>query len=890
MSQKFKGKVKNVLSGETINILYVNPQKKILEERHLTLSYVKSEDSFESKEYLRQNVIGSTIRFTVYNSANQLGKEFGDFETQDIKSMTVHLLEKGMVKLKPNLQRENIDIYNKLWGSENIAKKQSLGLWGSMEPIEIVPLNKIMIEKSCQKPYKVIIDNVLNAGVLFGRIIINKNRHVVTRMFLAGIQSYNLNDLPEENQNELNNIIQKAKKFVEDKFLTTNKELTISIIGESKNKTPVCMIYHPSKNIIQEKLVENGLVKIFNSNTNEIDVSFMFKLRNLELEAKKKKLNFFLIKSVDFPTTNKVNKTQVLSLGSVFRNVKVEKVISGDTIVVTLENSNNLIDVQFASIKSSKSSFVKTFSEQEVEAMLKTSREFLRSNLIGKTGTMFIEGFKPENKEHGIKPKYLISFKLNNTDVSELIVKNGMGTVIKHSKNSINEKSLNYDNLVQLEEHQKKLGHNGFYYTGDNLADKLIVNTRIIDASENNIKSRSFLNNFKKNGNISGYHVENIFSLTKVKLFNPKESIKLTLILGGLTNDKSQSILEGLDFMNKHLYQRNVEFSVYGVDKFGAYIGNLFLKTNSPTCFQVKLLKQGFIKLHDYSVRLNPLCDLLVEAENVAKSLKKNIWLNYIPEQETKDLKTSYNVINSDLKLKKVHTEIQIVDIDPSGLIYFHFMDPKTKLDFQEFKNQFNNFHLEPKQNLTSRPKINDYVSAKFGENNKYYRAKILSYDKKNNLYTVRHLDFGNLDNVSLESLRPLPSQFSLQKYPSFAKLLFLNYIKFPPSNLNHYLLDSIKYLEETLYDIKLILELYDNQTNHLQYNSVLFKLDELHDFEKSINYLLLTQGLAFVDTKKYSYSDTEYIEKSIEAQNLAKSKHLGLWEYGDSLPVSDIL
>ena len=61
----FVAKVKNVLSGDTVVLVPSKTAQFPAPERVLTLSYVRANDSFAAKEYLRNLLIGKEIKFKV---------------------------------------------------------------------------------------------------------------------------------------------------------------------------------------------------------------------------------------------------------------------------------------------------------------------------------------------------------------------------------------------------------------------------------------------------------------------------------------------------------------------------------------------------------------------------------------------------------------------------------------------------------------------------------------------------------------------------------------------------------------------------------------------------------------------------------------------------------
>lgn len=899
MSNVFVAKVKNVVSGDTVVLVPAKTTQFPVPERLLTLSDVRSCDSFQSKEWMRQLLIGKEIKFRVLFKHPTSGKEFGDIQSPIFKSLIEYALEKGVVKLKDNVQDDSENV-EQLLGLENKAKLAHEGLWNEEfcknDRIDVVSVDEAIMAKSQKSPITTIVEKVISGDRIMGRIIVNKTQHITTPLLLAGIKCPRTDDTESAH---ITKTAQQAKAFVEEKLLTTKATIKVSIIGESQAGIPIAIFHHPSGNNIHAKLLESGLGEIVDWQSSLVGSATMGELRRAEQTAKALAKGLYSTSKPSQSSTPSKQTSKALKPGSTVANASIAKVIGADTLIVRLPTTEEELTVQLASIRAPKpSDTTVTTNHQQQLALVNTAREFVRQQVIGKTGTISIDGYKEANKEMGFDARFLISFKINgNNDLSELIINNGMGTVIKHNKATSHERSMNWDKLIELEEEQKKAGKKGVFFNGNDISKVLTVGTRIVDASENATKAKTFFNGFKQKGRIaSGYYVEFIPSLNRVKLFNPKEGLKLTLILGGLSNNKNDALSEeGLKYMNKKFLQRNVEFEVYDMDKIGGFIGNLYANSNSLVPAQVALLEQGLVSVHDLAVNSNPFADKLIETEESAKTAKKGIWSNYDPSKAQEELDTANAKLN-ELRLdssKPKFFDIEVTDIDASGTISFHQLDTASVNTFTSFKTQFGDFHsqapsasntsVDLPHNLTKPPKKGELVSAKFSENGKYYRAKVLSYDKTTKNFEVKHLDFGNVDKAPLSALRVLPSRFNTTQFPRFASTCVLQNLRLPPTKPTDYLTDALYALEDLTFDKKLVISALPSTTPNVDYSAVLYDSEEsLKDSTYTINKQLVSEGWAVVDTTTVSPANKEYIDQLQKAQQHAKSTHLGCWEFGD--------
>ncbi|KAG7663075.1 uncharacterized protein J8A68_003418 [[Candida] subhashii] len=890
----FVAKVKNVLSGDTIVLTPSKSTQIPPPERILTLSNVRAPtDDFESKEFLRQLLIGKEVKFKVNYKNPTTGREFGDVQAPIFKSLTEYLLSHGQVRLKENFTEQEGDIYYTLAEAENTAKSNQVGVWNTKpEKVELVQLNENIINKSQKYPLKVIIDKVISGDRVVARIIANKNQHISTTLLLAGIKCPRTDDAQQSAH--LTKVAHQAKQFVEEKLLTTKAELTTSIIGESSTGVPIAIINHPSGNNIHEKLLEAGLGEVVDWQSTLIGSSTMVVLRKAEQTARA--LGKGIFANASAPTSRPATglSSKNLKPGATIDNVTIARVISADSFSIRLPHSDEEITVQLASLRAPRlNDRTVTNDAQKQQALVLTAKEFTRQHVIGKSGTLYIDGYRNENKDLGLEARFLVSFKYGNTDLSELLVTNGFATVIKHNKATQHERSLNWDKLVELEEEAKKSPNKRGIY-GD-LNKVLTVGTRIIDASENFTKAKTFFNGFKQRGRISAYYVEHVSSINRVRLFNPKEGIKLTLILGGLSNDKSETLGdEGLKFMNKKFLQRPIEFEIYDTDKLGAFIGNLYANANALSPIQVNLLEQGLIKCHDFAVNANPMSAQLLKADETAREAKKGIWSAYDAGKVERELaESSAKLAEINLAASKPqYFDVEVVDVDSQGILSFHYLDSATVQKFATFKVSFNEFHSQPPSassasgdlpfNLTRGPKKNELVSAKF-ENGKYYRAKVTNFDKTTGKYQVKHLDFGNVDDVPLKSLRSLPAKFSLTVYPPFAHTTTLQNLSLPPAKPTDYLTDAIYALEDLTYDKKLVLSALPNSAGTAEFEGILYDSEQsLVDPTYTINKQLVSEGWAIVNNKVVKPAVKDYVQELLKVQTSAKADHLGCWEFGD--------
>lgn len=108
----------------------------------------------------------------------------------------------------------------------------------------------------------------------------------------------------------------------------------------------------------------------------------------------------------------------------------------------------------------------------------------------------------------------------------------------------------------------------------------------------------------------------------------PSQSARVTLVLGGIRVPRAGGSggakaepfgLEALNFVNRHVLQRDVTFCAEGLDKTGGIIGTLWVEKKNVA---VLLLEKGLGYIHGYSASQAAHSAALYEAEEIAKNSK----------------------------------------------------------------------------------------------------------------------------------------------------------------------------------------------------------------------------------------------------------------------------
>jgi staphylococcal nuclease domain-containing protein 1 len=855
MVEVFFAKVKSVLSADTL----ILTSSSGTQERTLTLAYLQSprlqsneKYAFEARELLRTLLVGKKVKFWVLYK-NSTNREFGDISSPIFQSLVEYVLSKGAAKLRDNINSfdddEDIEKLRKIQKDAELAK---LGLWDpNYKKIELVTRPDVIDST----PIDSIVEKVLSGDRLLVRLLLTPKRHCIIPVLIAGIKTprSSSNDEPAEEFGD------EAKAYVEARLLMGS--IKVELIGESLSGVLVGKIIHSNGNIA-EKLLQDGLAEVSDWQSSLLGSKAMATLRKDEKEARTSAKKIWKkYASLSSQSSNDSGFSTGKTISAV-----VAKIISSDTLVIRSKDGLEKT-VQLISLRAPRS------SDPSTSSFVSDAKEYARHKLIGKHVDVTIESIREANENFEERP--LVTLRTSDgKNINEDIVANGYASVIRHRKGE--HRPDYWDGLVETESMaiKAKKGIHG----------KAPIPENLVDASESAMRAKPYLFSFQNRNKISGI-VDYVVSGNRFRINLPNEGIKLTLVLGGLTNFSSREdnfAKKALELANKKFYQRDVNIEIYNVDKIGSFIGNIFLPgSNIP--FQVNLLKDGLSQIHERSVTETKYASQLTAAQNEAREKRFGIWENYDPAEE-EDSAESLSKQIENLKIEKKYLDVEICEVLNNGLIAFHILDAeKTKLKafMAKFHAVSSTFKHAPSL------KRNDIIAAKLIDNGKFYRAKVLEINKLEKKVTVQHLDYGTIETISTSDVRELPSEFSISSYKPQAHIGQLSLVNMPPIKQAEYFKEAIYYLEDTLLGMQVIACVtYTNPVAGIEFDVELYDPKVIsQDPTKSINKDMVSQGWGLVKKKNLKpfekLLNKEHAEL-LELENEAKSLHIGCWEFGD--------
>ncbi|KAG0060709.1 hypothetical protein BGZ90_003919 [Linnemannia elongata] len=643
-----------------------------------------------------------------------------------------------------------------------------------------------------------------------------------------------------------------AKFFVESRLLQREVRVILEMVGQNGNNF-FGSIQHPAGNIA-EALVAQGLAKVADWSITHV-TGGPAALRAAERKAQASKIRLW--QAHVEKTKGKDNEF----------DATVARIMTGDTVIVRNAKGQER-KLRLSNIKAPMR--LPQQKGVEIASFDWEAKEFLRKRLIGKNVHVTIDYVKPPSDQFPESTE-CATIKVGEINVAEQLVLKGLADVIK----SRDDRSQYYDQLLVAEVKAKEEGK------GKHSA-KEPPKYKWSDASENAAKAKQFLPFFQRGGRTQAI-VEYVANGSRFKLIIPKENCKMTFVLGGVRcpraagrpGEKAEPFgAEALDFVARRCQQREVEIEIESLDKTGGFIGSMWL--NKTENVAALLLEEGLASIHSYSADQSKHSGILYSAERAAKQERKNIWANEDPNavQEEEGVATSKPI-------KKEYLDVVVSEIVSGG----HFYVQVINQNIQSLEKMMSDLGIHHKNAHSApenwKPRNGEIVSAKFTEDNQWYRAKIIRSVPESKSVEVIYVDYGNSETIPLTRVVPLPSQFS--SLPQQAQEAVLSYVKVPELK-DDFGVEAATRFRDLVGGRQLVgvVEQREHNVMHL----TLYDPKVSQDPDRSLNAELVRDGLATVFVKsRYARhpGNQALVSKFQEATALAKRERLNLFEYGDN-------
>ncbi|KAI9852719.1 MAG: hypothetical protein M1838_005914 [Thelocarpon superellum] len=877
-----QAKVKSASSGDTLVLASVNNPAQ---ERQLSLAFVtaprlrKEGDepyAFESRDHLRQLVVGKVVRFQVLYKISlpngkpiELGRVLLPATGQSLPELAV---AEGWLKLRDNAGRngdteEASALLEKLRLAEAKAKEEGKGVWAAnlvgIETGQDLLDPKKFLDEWKGKPINAVVEKVLSGDRVIVRLLLSPRQHQQTLLLLAGIRApqtkrTNASDGKEQPGQAG---AEKSQQFVEERILQRNVQVTL--VGLSTHGQLIGTVRHPNGSIA-EFLLQAGLAWCNDFHTTLLG-NEMLPLRQAEEAAKQKKLELF--------------KDHVTSRGKAASDADavVARVQSADTIYLR-NKSGGERRVNLSSVRQPKP------SDPKQSPFVQEAKDFLRKKLIGKSVRVSINGKRPA--QDGFDEREMATVTHNDKNVALLLVEHGWVSVIRHRRDD-DDRSPIYDELLLAEQEAQK-EQKGMW------AAKPPAVKTYADVSESVQKAKIQLSVLQRQKRVPAV-VDFVKSGSRFTLLIPKEGAKLTFLLSGIRAPKSSRGptdvaepfgQEAHDFAVKRCLQRDVEVDVENIDKFGGFIGTLYINRES---FARLLVEEGLASVHVYSAEQSGNARELLAAEQKAKEARKHLWHDWDPSKDVPEAEgdpTPANGTNGEAAAparKKDYRDVVVSHIDETCRLKLQQVGTGSAA-LTEMMNAFKTFHVSKDNDkpLPGPPKAGDMVAARFSADGEWYRGKIRHNDREKKEAEILYVDYGNSEKRPWSALRPLSQpQFSTQTLKAQAVDAVLSFLHFPTQM--DYLADAVHFVGQTTADKQLVANV-DNTAPDGLLHVTLFDPKVSGSLQESVNADIVGEGLAMVPRKLKAWerSATDVLKALTAKEEVAKKERKGMWEYGD--------
>ncbi|KAF8941218.1 hypothetical protein BGZ58_001022 [Dissophora ornata] len=809
--------------------------------------------AFAARNYLRKLLVGKEVMFRVDYTVPNTGREYGAiFVNQE--NIAHLLVREGWADVREirASESENVDA-EALYSYKAEAQAAKRGIWAENETgIRKAHYNLEgdageFLEKYKGKQLPAIIESIRDGSTVRACVTLPNDEYQYITLMISGIRAPVVRQGIANTEDIVEPFGDEAKTFVETRLLQREVRVILEMVGQSGNNI-FGSIIHPAGNIA-EALVSNGLAKVADWSITCVTGGPTI-LREAERKAQASKLRLWQ----DHVTKAKGQDHEF--------DATVVRIMTGDTIIV------RNIKGQERKLRLSNIKAPSRLAQQkgvEIASFDHEAKEFLRKRLIGKNVHVTIDYVKPPSDQFPESTE-CATVKVGEINVGEQLVVKGLADVIK----SREDRSQFYDQLLVAEAKAKEEGK------GKHSA-KEPPKYKWSDASENAAKAKQFLPFFQRGGRTHAV-VEYVANGSRFKLIIPKENCKMTFVLGGVrcpraarsAGEKSEPFgAEALDFVSRRCQQREVEIEVDSLDKTGGFIGTMWLNKTENVAAQ--LLDEGLATVHGYSADQSKYSSQLYAAERAAKQDRKNLWANVDPNAAVEE-----EEVDASKPLKKEYLDVEVSEILSGG----HFFVQIVGQQLDGLPKMMSELGIHHKSASSApmnwKPRTNEIVSAKFTEDNQWYRAKVVR-----NVAESKSVEVVYSETIPLSRVCPLPSQFS--SLPQQAHEAVLSYAKVPELK-DDYGNEAAEFFRDQVSGRQLVgvVEQREHNVMHL----TLYDPKVSQDPDRSLNAKLVREGLATVSLKtRYARhpSNQNLVAKFQEATALAKRERLCLFEYGDN-------
>ncbi|WVQ78068.1 hypothetical protein IAT38_000149 [Cryptococcus sp. DSM 104549] len=897
--------------------------------------------SFSAREFLCGILVGKEVAFTITHTIDASSQKSNNGPAQDREFVSLYiapagpglppqdvaalLLAQGWARMRDGVG-EGDEAVRRL-GAEEAKKREGLrtfeaqakaegkGIWAEQPENQRTVSFQMptdphsFIAEHKDEEIDAIVEQVRDGTHLRVRLLLDEHNHQFINLVLAGAKSPRASSARDGDASNAEPWGEEAKYFTEVRMLQRHIKVRLlsapaslgasplqptpapsattkpSGFGTATNGLPaptsggssviIGSAIHPNGNIA-EFLCAAGLAKVIDWHVGLLaPYGGLDKIRAAEKVAKDKKLGIWegLV----------VPKAAGNGAGPAVAGVATTKGTDFEATVTRIWSSDQVSVVERgdASGKERRLQFSSVRGPRGVDAKqtywANEAKEFLRKRLIGKHVHVHIDYIKPKDGDFEERECVTIRYGNQNHNISEQLIEKGLATVLRHRRDD-EDRSLELDKLILAEQAAQTEGR-GIHST------KEVSVPRIVDASEKAAMATSYLPSWKRAGRHAAV-VEFVNAGSRFKLYMPKEHTKVTFVLAGIraprtarnASEKSEPFgAESLKFATKYM-QRDVEIAFDSTDKSGGFIGMMYAPGGVNVA--VELAREGLATVHERTAEVLPFGRELLAAEEQAKKEKKNIWSTYTEEDPA-----AAAAADQTTALAPDYKDVYVSAVKEDGPFGFsvQILEKDSVAALEKLMGDFALHHRQATSAAPAAfsPRTGDLVSAKFSEDNQWYRARVKKASAIKKEAQLYFIDYGNEETLPFSRIRPLDTKF--KSLPGQAKEARLSFVKLVPRE-SEYGPEAFRRFGELTEGFKLVANI-DQREGNVLHLRLIDPADPnvREDPLACLNADLVREGLATIDKSCRYLSAYPHIVKKLEdATEGAKRDRLGIFEFGD--------
>lgn len=859
---------------------------------------VDNEDyAWDSREFLRNMIIGKPVRFKVLRKIEGSNRSFGNVFMSNGTDLTEALVSNGWAKVNERraISSEDEIAYANLLSLQNVAKENGKGIWagskgaGATKNVSSEYDAGALFQELRDKEVDAVIEYVRD-GSSYRLVLVEKMLSVVFN--LAGIRCPRLGRKPTNGADAVKPepYAHEAKHFVEVRLLHRRVPVRLKMLNKSGDVF-IGQIVHPKGDIGLE-LLKRGLARV-----QQWSLSFTqspAEYVRAEKSAKTAKIRQW--QNID-DTSGPIDA---------FTGTVVE-IVSGDTIVVSNDASGVEERVSLSSIRTRRMGG----RGRDHEPYALEAREFLRRLVLGKECQVEVEYERyPQQSRtasssngNGSSPTVVVlgggnasskprryatvTLKRRRKNVAVSLVMQGLAECVRHRHADPCSRYL--DRLLDAEV-KAQSAKKGIHSTAS------VAATRYRDLTNSKAASRREFPSLSRERRMKAV-VEYVFGGGRFKLMIPKQNCYVFFALAGLRCPSRARKMKNSDevkpaepmaqeaytFSRTRLMQRDVEVEVEDVDKGGTMLGTMFAQNGDGETYNVgvHLLSNGLARLLSHSAERSKYRKELFAASDKAEKSNAGIW-KFQKDEDDEEGKSSSSVDSETM------VPVKICDVVNGQTFYVHReSDAATLVSLNETMKAFGeNLGTdlataspsgEAEKEWTPRKGV--LCAALFGVPAAWYRAEIVRFVGKadDRRAIITYVDFGNTEEIPLNRLRPLDTKIA--SIERLAVRCSLSFVRVPGLD-KEYGQEAAESFGRLVWDQSLKMQQTDYDRKEKTRRVVLFA----DDGKTCINTKMASIGFARVDpfARPRSTKMTAVYDDIKNAMDDAHQKHIGMFEYGD--------